>query len=304
MCFFNILTRSDFLHFESIILCFRSVLRRKNRFKKGSNGWKKYQNNLSHNDKRSTLAVQLPAQAAAMNTPPAHQPAHRDTPSAQSAQVDMFSACQELSNLSTEVLMGSHENNVPVPAVDDSQDRIYKPMTSHIVRNTGTPDAATDCIQALQSCPRSRAHEIQHRSNTTDARLSRSTLLRASSSNASFHPTVPLVQPVPQGVMHPVSTVQQPGRFGLRTTRSDRVPFANHFPDAPLRVPRSTSPILPTAPRVSTHLPQITGQMSSVQPAHQLKLSSNKPDNVAFADYLLASGFANSNFVGDKLPGY
>ena len=181
-----------------------------------------------------------------MNTPPAQQPAHIDTPLVQSAQVDMFSACQELSNLSTEVLMGSHENNVPVPAVDDSQDRFYKPMTSHMVRNTGTPDAATDCIQALQSCPRSRAHQTQHRSNATDARLSRSTLFRVSSSNASFQPT---------------------------------------------------------APRLSTHLPQMTGQMSSVPPAHELEQSSGKPDNVAFADYLLASGFANSNFIGDKTPG-
>ena len=244
--FLNILTRSDFLHFETIIICFRSVLRRKNRFKKGSTGWKKYQNKLSNTNGRNTSAVQLPAQAAAMNTLPAEQPAQVDTPLVQSAQVDMFSACLELSNLSTEVLMGGHENNVPVPAVDDSQDRIYKPMTSHMVRNTGTPDAATDCIQALQSCPRSRAHQTQHRSNATDARLSRSTLFRVSSSNASFHPT---------------------------------------------------------APRLSTHLPQMTGQMSSEQPAHQLELSSGKSDNVAFTDYLLASGFANSNFVGDKLPG-
>ena len=60
--------------------------------------------------------------------------------------------------------------------------------------------------------------------------------------------------------------------------------------------------ILPTAPCLSTHIPQITGEKSSVQPAHQLERSSDKPD-VTFADYLLASGFVNSNLVGDKLPG-
>ena len=267
------------------------------------------------NDGKNTSATQQPTRAAAMKTnrkvtsliqQTAQAVVTSTPPVQQSAQVDMVSACQEISNLSTEVLMSSHENNVPVPDADDSKDRIYKPMTSRMVCNTGTPDAATDCIQALQSCPRSRAHEIQHRSNATDARLARSTLFRASSSNASFHPTVPLVRPVPQSVMHQVSTVQQPVRFDLSSSRSGKVPFADHsLPTvlaSPIRVPRSSSSILPN-PRLSTHLPQMTGHMSSVQPAHQLKLSSNNPDNVAFADYLLASGFANPNFVGDKLPG-
>ena len=267
------------------------------------------------NDGKNTSATQQPTRAAAMRTNGSFTSFIQQTaqavvtstpPVQQSAQVDMISGCQEISNLSTEVLVGGHENNVPVPDADDSKDRIYKPMTSQMVCNTGTLDAATDCIQALQSCPRSRAQEIQHRSNATDARLARSTLFRASSSNASFHPTVPLVRPVPQSVMHQVSTVQQPARFDLSSSRSGRVPFADHsfptVPAVPISVPRSTSSILPT-PRLSTHLPQMTSHMSSVQPAHQLKLSSNKPDNVAFADYLLASGFANPNFVGDKLPG-
>ena len=71
----------------AVIICFRSVLRRKNRFKKGSTGWKKYQNKLSNTNGRNTSAVQLPAQAAAMNTPPAEEPTQVDAPtSQQSAQ--------------------------------------------------------------------------------------------------------------------------------------------------------------------------------------------------------------------------
>ena len=73
------------------------------------------------------------------------------------------------------------------------------------------------------------------------------------------------------------------------------VPLTQQLPAVPLPVHHPIPSILPTAPCVSTHSPQITGQKSSVKPAHQLKQSSG---NVTFADYLLASGFANSNFVG------
>ena len=267
-------------------------MRRKNRFKQGSIGWKKYQDELSSTNGRNTLAVQLPTQAVAMNTPPAQQSAHFDSPTvqvdappaaqsaqfdappaaqssqvdappaAQSAQVDappaaqsaqsaqadappaaqsaqsarfdappaaqsvqvnappaaqsaqsaqadappaaqsarfgappaaqsaqsvqddappaeqsaqvaMLSACLELSNLSTEVLMGNLNKDVPVV------DRIYEPMTSTIVCNTGTRDAATECIIALQLCAPFRAHQTQYTSNATDQSLSQPTSFRS-----------------------------------------------------------------------------------------------------------------------------
>ena len=172
-------------------------MRRKNRFKQGSIGWKKYQDKLSSINGRNTLAVQLPAQAqptqvdaptaqvgappaaqsaqsAQVDAPPAAQSAQVDSPPAeQSAQVAMLSACLELSNLSTEVLMSNLNKDVPVA------DRIYEPMTSTIVHNTGTRDAATECIIALQSCAPFRAHQTQYTSNATDQSLLEPTSFRS-----------------------------------------------------------------------------------------------------------------------------